>query len=72
MDDVKAAAAVRGGLRECSDVGGKLELFYKLSFWVDLIVCGRGLYSFPFPLNLSLPCSFLLNLSLLCPLHYPH
>jgi len=28
---------------------------------------GRGLHSFPFPLNLSLPCPFPLNLSLLRP-----
>jgi hypothetical protein len=28
---------------------------------------GRGLHSFPFPLNLSLPGAFPLNLSLLCP-----
>ena len=32
-------------------------------------VAGRGLHSFPFLLNLSLPCPFPLNLSLLCPLH---
>jgi hypothetical protein len=30
-------------------------------------VLGRGLHSFPFPLNLSLPCPFPLNLSLICP-----
>jgi len=30
-------------------------------------VLGRGLHSFPFPLNLSLLCPFPLNLSLLCP-----
>jgi hypothetical protein len=30
---------------------------------------GRGLHSFPFPLNLSLPCPFTLSLSSLCPLH---
>jgi len=29
-------------------------------------VMGRGLHSFPFPLNLSLLCPFPLNLSLLC------
>jgi hypothetical protein len=28
---------------------------------------GRGLHSFPFPLNLSLLCPVLLTLSLLCP-----
>ena len=28
---------------------------------------GRGLHSFPIPLNLSLLCPFPLNLSLLCP-----
>jgi len=30
-------------------------------------VLGRGLHSFPFPLNLSLPCPFPLNVSSLCP-----
>jgi hypothetical protein len=30
-------------------------------------VSGRGLHSFPFPLNLNLLCPFPLNLSLLCP-----
>jgi len=29
--------------------------------------CGRGLHSFPLPLNLSFPCPFPLNLSLHCP-----
>jgi len=33
---------------------------------------GRALHSFPFPLNLSLPCPFPLNLSLLCPQHNPN
>jgi hypothetical protein len=28
---------------------------------------GKGLHSFPFPLNLSLLCPFPLNLSFLCP-----
>ena len=32
---------------------------------------GRGLHSFPFPLNLSLLCPFPLNLSVLCPPHNP-
>jgi hypothetical protein len=33
---------------------------------------GRGLNSFPFPLNLSLLCPFPLNLSLLCPTYNPN
>jgi hypothetical protein len=33
---------------------------------------GRGLHSFPFPLNLSLPCPFPPNLSLLRPLDNPN
>ena len=33
---------------------------------------GRALHSFPFPLNLSLPCPFPLDFSLLCPLHNPN
>ena len=33
---------------------------------------GRGLHSFPFPLNLSLLCPNPLNLSLLCPPSDPH
>jgi hypothetical protein len=32
---------------------------------------GRGLHSFPFPLNLSLLRPFPLNLSLLCPPYNP-
>jgi hypothetical protein len=34
-----------------------------------MTVPGRGLHSFPLPLNLSLLCPFPLNLSLLCPPH---
>ena len=45
VEDVKAAAALRGGVRDSSDAGGYLELFYKYSFWVDLIVCGAFLLS---------------------------
>jgi hypothetical protein len=33
---------------------------------------GRGLHSFPFPLNLSLLCPFPLNLGLLCPPYDPN
>jgi len=33
---------------------------------------GRGSHSFPFPLNLSLPCPFPLDLSLLCPPYDPN
>ena len=33
---------------------------------------GRGLHSFPFPLNLSLLCPFPLNLSLICPPYNPN
>ena len=33
---------------------------------------GRGLHSFPFPLNLSLLSPFPLNLSLLCPPYDPN
>ena len=33
---------------------------------------GRGVHSFPFPLNLSLLCPFPLNLSLHCPPHDPN
>jgi hypothetical protein len=33
------------------------------------VALGRGLHSFPFPLNLSLLCPFPLNLSLICPSH---
>jgi hypothetical protein len=32
---------------------------------------GRGLHSFPIPLNLSLPCPFPLKLSVLCPPRTP-
>jgi hypothetical protein len=32
----------------------------------------RGLHSFPFPLNLSLPCPFTLNYSSLCPPYDPN
>ena len=32
---------------------------------------GRGLHSFPFPLNLSLLCPFPLDLSLICPPYNP-
>ena len=32
---------------------------------------GRGLHSFPFPLNLSLLCHFPLNFSLICPPNDP-
>jgi hypothetical protein len=35
-------------------------------------VAGRGLHSFPFPLNLSLPCPFPLNCSSLCPPYDPN
>ena len=35
-------------------------------------IAGRGLHSFPFPLNLSLLCPFPLNVSLLCPPHDPN
>jgi hypothetical protein len=35
------------------------------------LVNGRGLHSFPFPLNLSLLCPFPLDLSLLCPPNNP-
>jgi hypothetical protein len=34
-------------------------------------LCGRGLHSFPFPLNLSWRCPFPLNLSVHCPPHNP-
>ena len=33
---------------------------------------GRSVYSFPFPLNLSLLCPFPLDLSSLCPLYNPN
>jgi hypothetical protein len=33
---------------------------------------GRGLHTFPFPLNLSLPCPFQLNVSSLCPPYDPN
>jgi hypothetical protein len=39
---------------------------------VAVLRAGRGLHSFPFPLNLSLPCPFPLNLSLICPSHNPN
>ena len=37
----------------------------------DSLMAGRGLHSFPFPLNLSLLCPCPLNLSLLRPQHNP-
>ena len=38
----------------------------------DLDAFGRGLHSFPFPLNLSLLCPFPLNLSSHCPPYDPN
>jgi hypothetical protein len=41
VDDIKTAAA----LRDQSEEGGKLELYYKLSFWASIIVGGAFAFS---------------------------
>jgi hypothetical protein len=56
-DELEAGAGLLPAMRGCREVDHP----------------GRGLHSFPVPLNfLSLLCPFPLNLSLLCPRHNPN
>jgi predicted esterase len=60
------------GPREVLFTDGGREWFTNMDDETLELVDGRGLHSFPFPLNLSLLCPFPLNLCLLCPPNNPN
>jgi len=73
-DEPLSKFAFKFNLRLCATVTRLLTaaaapMLQMVQQWV---VAGRGLHSFPFPLNVSLLCPFPLDLSLLCPPHNPN